>query len=230
MKITFIAINVIFFIYCLFATSCNCNEGDKNYFIPPFLNNINQQITLKVENNPSVFVDSFGNITTFLPNTTVNIFPNSKNEFFSVQRKDSYSGIEYSIYWQSSFVPFIDTKDPNSIFRPLSDNEEIYVYNCVFVRSNNLSCFLKTARPVTKTKMYVVVKVENGKVVNEQTIFEDAKKDIGQIDTYGYYLSTLKAKVKAKGDYTFDIIANADSSDAESNYTDNNYVTKMSIK
>lgn len=221
--IIFSIIAVIFLGFTWTLTGCKpCKIGDFNYSIPPTIPGSIQSVVLKIENNPSFISSSgFGPIY-YNPGTTIYLNRFAKNEFFSIQRWDPAIGSNIVIYWISDFIPF-NKNNPNPIFRDLKNGEEIQVYNCVFIQSSHLSCLFKS-KPKSKTKLSVIVKVQNGSVVDTQTSKTDDNEN--SLKTYGYYLSNHKAIVRTKGEYFFEIVANSDSLSGERDYNDNKYIVR----
>lgn len=148
------------------------------------------------------------------------IITNTINEFYSVVRKNPFTNMPIVFYWNINSPPpfFVGAPPPNN---PLQIGETVYIHKCVFNNKFDPDCFFQKASE-SKTQMTVVVKVENGVVVDSQTQQETTP----ELAPGEYKVLNFPVKVNALGMYEIQFNVNADHSVPESDTTNNIYVVR----
>lgn len=140
-------------------SSCDgeCNESP-DLIIPEL---INGQVVVANEYRHTVvggFEYPFGT-TVFLNNTV--------NEFFSLVRMNPVNGWPIVFYWNIHSPPpfFLGAPPPYHFLQP---GEVVLIHRCVLNQAfPDFDCLTGTAGP-SKTEVKVIVKVENGEIIDEQ--------------------------------------------------------------
>lgn len=106
----------------------------------------------------------------YYPSGTPVIVSVSVNLFYSIVRRNPISGSPITFFWSESVLPAISPGSPCP-FSELQNGETVTCYFAVFnTRPNfNFDCIVKEAKEV-KSTIDVVVKVENGKIVQTKKV------------------------------------------------------------
>jgi len=145
---------------------------------------------------------------------------NSVNEFYSVVRKNPFTNTPVIFYWNINTPPpfFVNAPPPNN---PLQVGETVNIHRCVFNNNFDMDCFFKKAEP-SKTEMKMVVKVENGVIVDSQV----KEAETPELAPGAYEVLTFPVQVNALGSFEFSFTVNADHSASESDTSNNIFITR----
>lgn len=145
---------------------------------------------------------------------------NTVNEFYSVIRQNPFTNAPIVFYWNVYSPPpfFIFGAPPNN---PLQVGETVYIHKCVYNNNFDTDCLFKKASS-SKTEMKMVVKVENGEIVDTQ-IKDD---DTPELAPGEYKVLTFPITVNALGVYEIQFTVNSDNSVPESDTSNNVYIVR----
>jgi len=195
----------------IFISSCDgkCEEKP-DLVIPPFING-SVQVANEFRYTVVGGLDYPSGTQVFLSNTT--------NEFYSVVRSNPFNGQPLVFYWNINSPPpfFQGANYPN---QPLQIGEEVFVHRCVFNQSfPDFDCLTKDASS-SKTEMKVVVKVQNGQIVDEQIKTEQTPS----IPAGQYRVASFPIIINGLGTYELKFKTNADELVDERDFTNNEYI------
>jgi hypothetical protein len=152
-------LSLIFIAIALVACNDDCYD-DPQLMIPPTVSNV----TLKDFNQGVTYLGT--NLFPF----GVNIIVSGRNAFYSIVRKDPFSGAPLSFFWSDDIAPGIG---PGAIypFSELQNGEVVTCYVAVFnfKLNYNPSCLFKRAKKI-QTSADIIVRTQKGIIVEAKQV------------------------------------------------------------
>ena len=196
----------------LYGCKKDC-EGEADLIIPEY---ISETVLVKQEYGATWIGNSF------YPYGTDVFLANAYNEFYSVQRYDPWTGYPVKIYWSlSTYYPF--SSWDTGVLHPLLEGEQVSVHRCIYNQTPpTFSCLFSTAAE-SHTEVDVIVQVVNGEVVDQQHMERNTPSvPPGQYRVIDFPVTVSNGNLE----YSFNLTANFDHLIPESDYTNNDYVSR----
>lgn len=206
---------LVFIIIALIVYSCDCECDSRPDLQIPKILTANMQVAQEFRHTV------LGNNQDYPWGTSVIVFAGQPNEFYSVERTDAW-GQPIVFYWNKLNPPPFQSfaKYPYNL---LQKGETVYVHRCIFNYAPiDFDCLFKASEP-SNTKMKMIVKVENGQIV-QSVVKPDQVQQTPSISSGGYQVTTFPVVVNEFGDYSIDFHANFDNQVDERDTTNNNAV------